>query len=139
MRILRLSLYVALAFAALYLVWTFAGRRMATREWERSIKARQAPAYTAYPGTEGVAGVKILQFYAMPGVLHAGERSSMCYGVVNAKTVRIEPEVEPIEPSLNRCLQISPRHDTRYTLTAEGADGKIVTASFVIKVEPKRR
>ncbi len=138
MKALRVCTYVALALAALYLVWTFGSRWDADREFERAIKAKRAPVYKEYPGVEGVTSVKILQFYAMPGALTAGEKASMCYGVVNAKTVRIEPEVEPVEPSLNRCLVISPKRDTRYTLTAEGQDGKIVSASFVVKVESSR-
>jgi site-specific recombinase XerD len=39
-----------------------------------------------------------------------------------------------IRPSLNRCLYVAPRRDTRYTLTAGGADGKRATESLEIKV-----
>jgi hypothetical protein len=41
-------------------------------------------------------------------------------------------------PALNRCLYVQPQRETRYTLTAEGADGKRVTESFVLKVAPRR-
>jgi hypothetical protein len=35
---------------------------------------------------------EILSFYASPGVIRRGETSPLCYGVANAKTVRLEPQ-----------------------------------------------
>ena len=58
----------------------------------------------------------------------------ICYGVLNAKAVRIEPRVEGVSPSLNRCVEVSAEKETRYTLTAEGADGRTVSESFVLGV-----
>jgi len=125
---------VLLTIAVVYTGCLFVRRWMTNREIEQQIKARQSSGYRPYPGTEGVTSVKILQFYATPNVLSPGERSSLCYSVYLAKSVRLDPPVEEIEPSLNRCLAVTPRHDTRYTLTAVGEDGQATTASIEIKV-----
>jgi hypothetical protein len=127
-------LLIFVGAAALYLIWVFGSRWSANQEWERRNQASHAPVYTPYPGTEGVTSVKILQFYAAPDSLDAGERSSLCYGVYKAKSVRIEPAVEPIEPSLNRCIEVAPKRTTTYTLTAVGDDGKTISASVKVKV-----
>src|SRR5580700_6362256 len=34
----------------------------------------------------------ILSFYASPAVIRRGESAQLCYGVANAKTVRLEPQ-----------------------------------------------
>jgi hypothetical protein len=44
--------------------------------------------------------------------------------------------VEGVSVSLNRCVEVAPEKDTRYTLTAEGNDGHAVSESFVLKVRP---
>jgi hypothetical protein len=80
--------------------------------------------------------VKILQFYARDGNIVEGTKSVVCYGVLNAKSVRIEPRLEGVSPSLNRCVEVSAEKETRYTLTAEGADGRTVSESFVLGVRP---
>ncbi len=46
----------------------------------------------------------------------------MCYGVENARAVRIEPEVEKLKPAWNRCFDVSPRQTTMYRLVATGPD-----------------
>ena len=79
---------------------------------------------------------EVLQFYASPPIIKRGEAAQMCYGVANAKSVKIEPKPEHgVWPSLNRCFDVAPRADTTYTLTAEHADGRSVTATLTIKVQ----
>jgi hypothetical protein len=46
----------------------------------------------------------------------------------------MEPRVDGVSPSLNRCVEVSAEKETRYTLTAEGADGRTVSESFVLGV-----
>lgn len=84
---------------------------------------------------KGAAEPKILQFYASPPVVSPGERVLLCYGVEEAEAVRIEPEVEPLKPSYSRCIPVTPRATTRYTLTAEGAGGGSVTSSVTVTVQ----
>jgi len=81
--------------------------------------------------------VKILQFYASSGEVAKGEAVTVCYGVENAQSVRMEPEVEQLRPALNRCFQVTPTTQTTYTLAAEGFDGSTATESFTVRVKPR--
>jgi hypothetical protein len=78
--------------------------------------------------------VKITQFYASMGALVKGEKAMLCYGVENARTVKIAPLEEAVSPSPNRCFEISPQHTTHYTIMAEGFDGKVATQSVTLAV-----
>jgi hypothetical protein len=78
--------------------------------------------------------VKITAFYARDGVVIEGGSTVLCYGVSNAKSVRLDPPVEKISPSLNRCIEVRPRGETRYTLTAEGSDGQTASQSVTVRV-----
>jgi len=80
--------------------------------------------------------VRIVQFYGMPGAVARGERVTICYGVENAQSVRLDPPVEPVQPHWNRCFTAAPEATTTYTLTAEGAGGSRAAASFTIQVMP---
>ena len=64
-----------------------------------------------------------------------GDKAQLCYGVANAKSVRISPSLEPVEPSANRCMDIVPDHTTHYTILAEGFDGNVVTRVVTLVVE----
>lgn len=77
---------------------------------------------------------KIVQFYVSPPAVARGERALLCYGVEDAEAVRIEPEVEPLKPSLSRCVEVTPKQTTTYTLTAEGKGGR-TTASLSLNVD----
>ncbi|MGH9814994.1 MAG: hypothetical protein ACRD5F_00750 [Candidatus Acidiferrales bacterium] len=77
---------------------------------------------------------EIRHFYASPGVIARGESAQLCYGVSNAKTVRIEPPAGTVWPSYNRCLYISPAKDTTFTLTIEDEGGQTRTASLTLQV-----
>ena len=80
--------------------------------------------------------VKIVQFYATPGEIGWGERSIVCYSVVNAQSVSLDPAVEELKPSLNRCFAVTPRKTTRYRLTAKASNGNSASAGFEIVVRP---
>ncbi|MBZ5619755.1 MAG: hypothetical protein LAQ69_13675 [Acidobacteriia bacterium] len=79
--------------------------------------------------------VRILQFYASVRSLTAGQSALLCYGVENARSVRIAPISQEVYPSYSRCLEIVPEHTTHYTILAEGFDGKVVMKSFILAVE----
>ena len=53
-----------------------------------------------------------------------GETADLCYGVVNATKVTIEPKVEDSKPSSYHCLTIAPRATTTYTITASERQGQ---------------
>ena len=79
--------------------------------------------------------VRILRFYATTGSIALGDRAQLCYGVANAKSVRISPSIVPVVPAANRCLEIVPDHTTHYTILAEGFDGRLATRFLTLVVE----
>jgi hypothetical protein len=90
----------------------------------------------AWAGAKDTAGpVRILEFYASAGTILPGERAMLCYGVENAKSVRISPVLRGVYPSPNHCLEIVPEHTTHYTLLAEGYDGTMDARSLTLPVQ----
>ena len=83
--------------------------------------------------------VRILHFRASVGALIEGQKAELCYGVENARTVRIAPGPEgaasQVYPSVNRCVEIWPQHTTHYTLMAIGFDGSSVARSLTLPVQ----
>jgi hypothetical protein len=77
---------------------------------------RQSPPPTAalQPGP-----VRITQFYVAPPNPPRGEKAMLCYGVDNASSVRLEPDIERLWPAMSRCFQIVPTKPVTYTLIAE--------------------
>jgi hypothetical protein len=84
--------------------------------------------------------VRITQFYASDPKLPRGVKGSLCYGVENAEKVDLAPPVDAMWPSHVRCIEISPKQNTTYTLTAYGADGSRATktAEVVVGAPPPR-
>jgi hypothetical protein len=76
----------------------------------------------------------ILSFYANPTTIRRGESAQLCYGVANAKTVKLEPQSQPVWPSTARCVDVSPVKSMTYTLTIEGATGKTQSQDVEVKV-----
>ena len=79
--------------------------------------------------------VRILQFRASVGALMQGETAQLCYGVENAKLVRIAPVAARVLPATNRCMEVGPRHTTHYTIMAVGYDGSVATRSLTLPVQ----
>jgi len=78
--------------------------------------------------------VKILAFYPRDLLVTEGGKTLLCYGVSNAKSVRIDPPVDGVSPSLTRCVEIRPKRETLYTLTAVGSDGQTVSQSVTVRI-----
>jgi len=76
----------------------------------------------------------ILSFYASPTVIRRGESAQLCYGVANAKTVKLEPRSQPVWPSVAHCVDVSPNKSTTYTLKIEDAAGKTQSQDVEVKV-----
>ena len=121
--------------ALLYVGYTFYSRWDAQKAGERAAKAAEAREAQRVTDLYGSGELKILAFYANPGIVRHGGQTTLCYGVSNAKTVQIEPYVDRVWPALNRCMTVSPAKETRYTLTASDPHGKSVTASLVVQVQ----
>jgi len=123
-----------LAAAAIFDGAVFYFRWNSTREAEHAKTAKEAEDAQKFLKIAGGNELKILAFYASPDILRRGEHTLLCYGVNDAKTVRLEPSVEEVWPSFTRCIQVSPRKDTEYKLTAEDAAGHSVSQSVTIRV-----
>lgn len=123
----------ALVLALLYVAWTFYSRWNRNRSIEQAAEAEKARA-NAEIVRKYAGDLKILSFYTTSGTIRRGEKTLLCYGVASAARVRIEPGVEPVKPSLSRCVEVSPSANTSYTLTAEDETGHSVTASLPILV-----
>ncbi len=80
------------------------------------------------------APVKITQFRVTPALIPKGITGKLCYGVENAATIDVNPPVEKLLPSPERCIDIAPAQATTYTLTAYGADGSKVSRSLDVRV-----
>jgi hypothetical protein len=132
----RRGLQIAAIAAVIYTGWVLASRQFAGRHWKPRQAVASPDAQAAFDKIYGGSEVKILQFYAPEGRVTEGGESLICYGVLNAKSVRIEPPVDGVFVALNRCVAVAPARDTRYTLTAEGNDGHTVSQSFVLTVRP---
>ena len=76
----------------------------------------------------------IQNFYATPGIIRRGESVQLCYGVANAKTVKLEPQSNPVWPSYSRCVDVAPTKTTTYTLTIADASGNTKSQSLEVKV-----
>ena len=77
----------------------------------------------------------IQSFYASPGAIRKGENVQLCYGVANAKSVKLEPQENAVWPSYARCVNVSPAKSTTYTLTISDASGNTKTQSLQVTVE----
>ena len=130
----RKYLRYAVAAAVAYAGWTFVYRHLGDRRVTRDDHEQAAQA--EFDRTYGGSAVRILQFYVREATVIEGQSTLLCYGVLNARSLRIEPPVSGVSVSLNRCLELVPQRDTRYTLTAEGTDGRVVSASLEVAVKP---
>ena len=130
----EIPLRVVAVIALAYLLYVFLARHSAEKRFTGQPAAAGA-ATSAFDAAYGGTDVKILQFYARDGVLYEGKSTLICYGVVNAKSVTIDPPMQGIYASFNRCVEAAPKRDTTYVLTADGENGKSVSASFTIRVQ----
>jgi hypothetical protein len=111
---------VVFLLAAAYVGFRVYQRQAANAEFnERERKKRERP----LPEILKTDKLQVLTFYASPPRIAAGEKSSLCYGVLNAKAVSAEPGIGELFPSISRCVQVSPPRTTEYTLKAVDAAG----------------
>jgi hypothetical protein len=123
----------ALVVAMIYAGWTIYSRLTANRRADQEAATKKLEFDQKTLNMIG-SDLKITSFYAPPAI-HAGEKALVCYGVANATSVRIEPAVESITPSLARCIDATPGKTTEYTLTAEDGAGHSVSQTIVVKVQ----
>jgi hypothetical protein len=134
------SLYSAIIFAGVicYVAVVFIYRYESNRDFKRraALKAAEQRRQEDQTAIEQLGGseLAIRAFYVSPALIHRGEPAQVCYDVANAKTVTLEPPVGEVWPSHDRCLDISPKESTIYTLTITAASGKSVSQTVELQV-----
>ena len=127
---------IAMIIAALYVAWTFYSRHESARKAQAEIETKRQEAEKR--NAELIFGsgeIKFNIFSADHGVLRRGESTQLCYGVVNATALKIEPPVsEPVKPTNRHCVDITPQKTTTYTITASNDKGDTKTVSLTVQV-----
>jgi len=125
-------LSIAVLLVLGYDAWVFYSRRQNAEAVEQ--KRGEKETADAERTLETIGHLKILNFYAAPPVIGAGKSTRLCYSVVDAKSVRVEPPVEGVYPALSHCVEVSPKKSTEYTLFAQDDAGHSVSQKIVISV-----
>ena len=129
---------IVLGMALLVVVWILYSRWEGNRLIDK--KSREEKSQKQMEGDRialeqlGGKDLAIQSFYANPGAIQRGETAQLCYGVANAKTVKLEPQTNPVWPSYARCVDVAPTKDTTYTLTIADAAGNTKTQTLDVKV-----
>jgi uncharacterized membrane protein YraQ (UPF0718 family) len=136
----KLYVYSGLLVAVIvgYVAYIFFSRYEANNAFERrnaekTSERRGAGDRTAIEQLGG-SDLTIRAFYASPSVIHRGESAELCYDVANAKTVTLDPPEGSVWPSHTRCLKLSPKKTTTYTLTITDVSGKTASQTVELKV-----
>jgi len=127
-----------LAVALLTVVYVMVSRwedaRNRERQAERERLEKQQTEDKIAVEQLGGKNFAIVSFYASPPSIRRGESTQLCYGVSNAKKVRLEPQTQPVWPSVAHCVDVSPPKSTTYTLTIEDAAGHTQSQDIDVKV-----
>jgi hypothetical protein len=127
--LLCVALYVAFALLTRY----ESNREFDQRDREqKALKRREDDRRTV----EQLGGweLAIRSVYVSPPLIRRGEKAQLCYDVANAKTVTLDPPEGEVWPSHSRCVDLSPKKTTRYTLTISDASGKTATRTVELQV-----
>lgn len=128
---------IGVIIAGLYVAWTFYSRHQRSQEAEQAIQKKQEDQRKRVANQIfGSGEIKFSSFSIATSVLKAGQTTQLCYGVVNATSVKLDPPPpEPLKPTYHHCLDISPRKTTKYTITASNDKGESQSQSLTLRVE----
>jgi len=130
--------WTVLSIVALLVGWILAARWLENRNLEKRATEERTQKQQEQDRIAleqmGGKGLAIQNFYASPGMIRRGETVQLCYGVANAKTVKLEPQSNPVWPSYSRCVDVTPTKSTTYTLTIADATGNTKAQSLEVKV-----
>ena len=128
---------VVMILAALYVAWTFYSRHESARKAQEAVETKQQEAEKRKADIIfGSGEITFTTFSADNGTVKRGETTRLCYGVVNATTLKIDPPVgEPVKPTNRHCVDIAPKQTTTYTITASNDKGDTKTSSLTVQVK----
>jgi hypothetical protein len=130
--------FIGIVVVAAYVSFLLLSRHEAAREFERRNAQIQDEQHRAEDRLTleqlGGPGFGIRALYVTPAVIRRGDSAQICYDVVNAKSVSLDPPVAEVWPSHTRCFGVSPKRTTTYTLTIYGATGKTATNTVQVQV-----
>jgi hypothetical protein len=120
---------------ALYVAWIFYSRHEEAQRAEQAAQEQKTAAEKRVNDQIfGSGEVTFTTFEASSASLRPGESTELCYGVVNAKAVKIDPPIEQLRPTSRHCMEVAPRKTTTYTITADDGAGHSKTLSLTIRV-----
>ena len=130
--------WAALVIVALIVVGILVSRWKENRDLEERAKQTKTQKQQEQDriALEQMGGkeLAIQNFYATPGTIRHGETVQLCYGVANAKSVKLEPQSNPVWPSYSRCVDVTPAKSTSYTLTIADDAGNTKSQTLEVKV-----
>lgn len=119
-----------------YVAWVMYSRYASNKD--AAEKAQQAAAAAEQQRNATITQhgeLSFSTFYAENGTVTAGQYTRLCYGVLNAQSVKIDPPVEQLKPTERHCLDISPKKTTTYTISADNGAGQTKSLSLTVKVK----
>ena len=128
-----LLLAVAIYVGFLLLSRHESNRALEQRNAEKAAEQQRADDRAAIEQLGG-SQLAIRALYVSPPIVHRGEKAQLCYDVANAKVVSLDPPAGDVWPSHTRCLDLSPRKTTTYTLTITDTAGHSVSQSVQLQV-----
>ena len=132
--LITLALFTSAAYTVYILVSRYeSDRAFARRAAEEAAEKRLVDDRAAVRQL-GDSEVAIRALYVSPSIIHPGESAELCYDVANAKTVTLDPPSGEVWPSHDRCVNVSPKKTTTYTLTITGPSGPPISNSVRVTV-----
>ena len=123
------------AYVAYVLVTRYeSNREFVRRSNEKATEQRREDDRKAIEQLGG-SELSIRGLYISPQSIRRGETAQLCYDVANAKTVSLDPPEGEVWPSHSRCVNLSPKKTTIYTLSIADASGQKVSQSVELKVQ----
>lgn len=121
---------------AAYVAWIMYSRYSSNKEAIEKAQASAAAAERQRNETITQHGeLSFTTFYASDAQITPGHSTQLCYGVINAKTVKIDPPIEQLHPTERHCLDIAPKKTTTYTITADNGAGQTKSLSLTVRVK----
>ncbi|MCU1293237.1 MAG: hypothetical protein JWP08_2087 [Bryobacterales bacterium] len=121
---------------ALYVAWIMYSRHQTAVDSAQVAEDQKAEAQKRVSDQIfGSGEVKFTTLEASDAEVRPGQTTQLCYGVVNATSVKIDPPIEQIKPSSRHCMEIAPKKTTAYTVTASDAKGNSKSLTLTIRVK----